>query len=101
MDCSHPGSSVHGILQAKIWSGLPCPSPEDLTDPGIEPVSLRSPALADRLYLQCNENATVHIGKPIHAAHLVQFSHPVMYACESWTIKKAEHQRIDAFKLWC
>ena len=25
----------------------------------------------------------------------------VMYICESWTIKKAEHRRIDAFKLWC
>ena len=25
----------------------------------------------------------------------------VTYRCESWTIKKAEHQRIDAFKLWC
>ena len=25
----------------------------------------------------------------------------VMYGCESWTIKNAEHQRIDAFKLWC
>ena len=25
----------------------------------------------------------------------------VMYGCESWTIKKAEHQRIDAFDLWC
>ena len=25
----------------------------------------------------------------------------VMYGCESWTIKKDEHQRIDAFKLWC
>ena len=25
----------------------------------------------------------------------------VLYGCESWTIKKAEHQRIDAFKLWC
>ena len=25
----------------------------------------------------------------------------VMYGCESWTIKKAEHQRFDAFKLWC
>src|SRR5574337_57549 len=25
----------------------------------------------------------------------------VMYGCESWTIKKTEHQRIDAFKLWC
>ena len=26
---------------------------------------------------------------------------PVMYGCESWTIKKAEHWRIDAFELWC
>ena len=25
----------------------------------------------------------------------------VMYGCESWTMKKAEHQRIDAFQLWC
>ena len=25
----------------------------------------------------------------------------VMYGCESWTIKKAEHQRIDSFELWC
>ena len=25
----------------------------------------------------------------------------VMYGCESWTIRKAEHQRIDAFELWC
>ena len=35
--------------------------------------------------------------------HLVQaMVFPVvMYECESWTIKKAEHQRIDAFELWC
>ena len=25
----------------------------------------------------------------------------IMYICESWTVKKAEHQRIDAFELWC
>ena len=25
----------------------------------------------------------------------------IMYGCESWTIKKAEHQRTDAFELWC
>ena len=25
----------------------------------------------------------------------------VMYGCKSWTVKKAEHQRIDAFELWC
>ena len=39
-DCSPPGSSVHGILQARICTGLPCPSPGDLPDPGIEPASL-------------------------------------------------------------
>ena len=35
--------------------------------------------------------------------HLVQaiVSPAVMYGCESWTIKKAEPQRIDAFELWC
>ena len=35
--------------------------------------------------------------------HLVKgiFSPVVMCGCESWTIKKAEHQRIDAFELWC
>ena len=27
--------------------------------------------------------------------------HLVMYGCESWTVKKAEHQRTDAFELWC
>ena len=42
MDCSPPGSSVHGILQQEYWSGLPFPSPGDLPNPGIKP---RSPAL--------------------------------------------------------
>ena len=42
MDCSLLGSSVHGIFQARVLSGLPFPSPGDLSDPGIEP---RSPAL--------------------------------------------------------
>ena len=41
-DCSPPGYSVHGILQARVWSGLPFPSPGDLLNPGIE---ARSPAL--------------------------------------------------------
>ena len=36
-------------------------------------------------------------------AHLVKaMVFPVvMYGCESWTVKKAEHRRIDAFELWC
>ena len=34
----------------EYWSGLPIPPPGDLPNPGIEPVSLMSPALADRLF---------------------------------------------------
>ena len=36
----------------------------------------------------------------VHLVKAVVFP-AVMYGCESWTIKKAEHQRIDAFELWC
>ena len=45
MDCSPPGSLVHGILQARYWSGLPCPSPGVLPHPRIESLSPASPAL--------------------------------------------------------
>ena len=46
MDCSPPGSAVRGTLQQEYWSVWPFPSPGDLPDPGIKPVSLMSPALA-------------------------------------------------------
>ena len=36
----------------------------------------------------------------VHLVNAMAFP-KVMYGCESWTIKKAEHQRIDAFELWC
>ena len=45
MDCSLPGSSVHGILQARILDWVAMPSSGDLPHPEIEPVSL-IPALA-------------------------------------------------------
>ena len=48
---SPPGSSVHGIFyRQEYWSGMPFPPPEDLSDPGIEPLSLTSPALAGRFF---------------------------------------------------
>ena len=47
MDHSLPGSSVHGIFQARILEGLPCPPPGDLSNPGIKPIS---PALAGRFF---------------------------------------------------
>ena len=46
IDCSPPGSSGHGFSRQEYWSGFLCPPPRDLPDPGIEPVSLMSPALA-------------------------------------------------------
>ena len=45
MDCSPPGSSVRGILQARILEWLPFPPPGNLPNPGIKPVTLMSPAL--------------------------------------------------------
>ena len=50
MDCSLPGFSVRGILQTRIQSGLPCPYPGDLPNPGIKPTSLTSPELAARFF---------------------------------------------------
>jgi len=47
MDYSLPGSSVRGILQARILEWVACPPPGDLPDPGLEPVSLPSPVLVD------------------------------------------------------
>ena len=70
-----------GFSRKECWSGLPFPSPGDLPNSGIEP---GSPAL------QADALPSEPPGKPL----------PV-YVCESWTIKKTEHQRIDAFELWC
>ena len=45
MDCSPPGSSVHGIFQAKIQEWLPFPSPGDFSNRETEPTYPVSPAL--------------------------------------------------------
>ena len=42
----------------------------------------------------------ITLPKKVHLVKAMVFS-GVMYGCESWTIKKTEHQRIDAFELWC
>ena len=39
-----------GFSRQEYWGGLPCPPPGDLPDPGTEPVSLESPALAGRFF---------------------------------------------------
>ena len=42
----------------------------------------------------------ITLSTKIHLVKATVFA-VVMYGCESWTIKKAEHRRIDAFELWC
>ena len=46
------------------------------------------------------ENSDIALLIKVHIVKAMVFP-VVMYGCESWTIKKAEHQRTDAFKLWC
>ena len=50
MNCSLPGSFVHGILQTRILVRFAVPSPGDLPDQGIKPTSLVSPALAGSFF---------------------------------------------------
>ena len=50
MDCSPPGSSVHGFSRQEYWSGLPCPPPGYFPDSGIKPASPAVPALAGRIF---------------------------------------------------
>ena len=46
------------------------------------------------------KNRDITLPTKVHLIKAMVFP-VVMYGCESWTIKKTEHQRIDAFELWC
>ena len=46
------------------------------------------------------KNRNITLSTKVHLVKAIVFP-IVMYGCESWTIKKAEHRRIDAFELWC
>ena len=58
IDCSPPGSSVHGIFQARILERFLFSTSGDLPDPGIKPSSPVSPTLAGRFF------TTEPLGKP-------------------------------------
>ena len=76
-DCSPPDSSVHGIFQARVleWGAI---------------ANLDSVLKSRDITLPTKAHLVKAMVFPV-----------VMYGCESWTIKKAEHQRTDAFKQWC
>ena len=68
MNCSLPGSSIHGICQAR--------------------------------HRQHIKKQRHYFANKVHLVKAMVFP-VVMYGCENWTIKEAEHQRIGAFELWC
>ena len=77
VDCSPPGSSVMGSSRQEHWSGLPCPPPRDLPHPGIEPVSLVSPALAGGFFTASATWEALGLPNPCDKfTRLVCFSHP-------------------------
>ena len=49
---------------------------------------------------QCIKKQDITLPTKVHIGKAIVFP-VVMYGCESWTMKKAELQRIDAFELWC
>ena len=80
MDCSLPGSSAHRIFQARV---------QELVAIAFSMTNLDSILKSGDITLMTKVCIVKAMVFPVS-----------MYGCESWTIKKAEHQRIDAFKLW-
>ena len=69
-----------GFSRQEYWSGVPLPSPM---------TNLDSVLKRKEITLLTKVQIVKALVFPV-----------VMYGCESWTMKKAEHQRIDAFELW-
>ena len=94
-----------GFSRQECWSALSFPSPVDhvlselstMTHPSW--VALHGMAHS---FIELDK-AVIHVISLPTKVHLVNaMVFPVvMYRCESWTIKKAEHRRIDVFELWC
>ena len=81
IDCRLLGSSVHGIFQARVlkWGAI-----------AFSMTNLDS----------ILKNIGITSSTKVRLVKAMVFP-VVMYGCESWTIKQAEHRRIDAFELWC
>ena len=68
---AHKAPLSMGLSKQEYWSGLPCPPPRDLPNTGIEPASLKPPALAGRLYTtsvtwEAHNSTSVYLNKKIY-----------------------------------
>ena len=94
-----------GFSRQEYWSRVPLPSPKLIFSACANKTwlhylnwSLHSPYLNPFFFY--NLFPIPYFANQVHIVKAMVFP-VVMYRCESWTIKKAEHWRIDAFKLWC
>ena len=65
VDCSQQASLSMGFSGQEYWSRLPCPPPGDLPNPGIQTMSLVSPALAGRFFTIVPPGKPHYVGKEI------------------------------------
>ena len=127
MDCSLPGSSVHGIFFSSVQFCSVAQSCPTLCDPvnhsmPVETVSdfifwgskitadgdcgreIKRHLLLGRKVMtnldSILKSRDITLPTKVHLVKAMVFP-VVMYRCESWTVKKAEHRRIDAFEVWC
>ena len=107
MDCSLQGSSVHGIFQARVleWVAISFSRESSQLRDRTRSPALQTGALPSeppgKPYLDSILKSR-DITLPTKDCLVKAMVFPVvMYGCESWTIKKPEHQRINTFDLWC
>ena len=104
MDCSLPGSSIHGIFQARVleWGAIAFSKEGTGThQKKREPTSKEKEVTARQISLRVDKRqwrCSLGFSGLLRKAMVFPV---VTYGCESWTIKKAERRRIDAFELWC
>ena len=92
---------IHRAHQMKFWAGWIASWNQDYQEkyqqPQIKLLPGRKAMINLDSVLKSKDNT---LATKFHIVKVMVFL-AVMYGCESWTIKKVEHQRIDAFKLWC
>ena len=72
---SHQAPLFMGFSRQDYWSGLTCPPPGDLSDPGVEPASLKSPALAGRFFTTSTPREHPPPPRPpAHTGYFILFS---------------------------